>query len=233
MLLLASLLLLTATSHARDFTFVNQMGYTIWVGLQPNNNGEVIAGGGWSMDNGASVVQSIPDGWAGRFWGRTGCGNGLCATGDCGNGALECNGAGGEPPVTLAEITLNGDQNQDFYDVSLVDGFNIGVQITPQGGSGACATIGCTADVNANCPDGLRKLDADGNTIACWSSCGRTQAEADCCSGSYNDPNVCQPSESATYFKQQCPQAYSYAYDDATSTFTCTGANYEINFFQN
>ena len=67
-----------------------------------------------------------PEDWAGRFWGRTGCdpNSNHCETGDCGN-KLECNGAGGAPPATLVEITLKGDQGLDFYDVSLVDGFNI------------------------------------------------------------------------------------------------------------
>ncbi|KAK8642353.1 hypothetical protein V6N13_011700 [Hibiscus sabdariffa] len=31
-------------------------------------------------------------------------------------------------------------------------------------------------------------------------------------------------------FKAACPKSYSYAYDDATSTFTCTGADYTITF---
>ena len=75
----------------------------------------------------------IADGWGGRFWARTGCnfngnGQGHCATGDCGD-KLSCNGAGGVPPVTLAEITLNGAGGKDFYDVSLVDGFNVPAQV--------------------------------------------------------------------------------------------------------
>ncbi|KAH0973543.1 hypothetical protein GBA52_025699 [Prunus armeniaca] len=31
-------------------------------------------------------------------------------------------------------------------------------------------------------------------------------------------------------FKSACPKSYSYAYDDASSTFTCTGADYTITF---
>uniref|UniRef100_M8CBJ1 Thaumatin-like protein n=1 Tax=Aegilops tauschii TaxID=37682 RepID=M8CBJ1_AEGTA len=34
-----------------------------------------------------------------------------------------------------------------------------------------------------------------------------------------------------TFFKSACPRAYSYAYDDSTSTFTCAaGTNYAITF---
>uniref|UniRef100_M8CCG5 Thaumatin-like protein n=1 Tax=Aegilops tauschii TaxID=37682 RepID=M8CCG5_AEGTA len=42
------------------------------------------------------------------------------------------------------------------------------------------------------------------------------------------------PGESSTmpFFKTACPRAYSYAYDDATSTFTCAGgvSAYAITF---
>ena len=31
-------------------------------------------------------------------------------------------------------------------------------------------------------------------------------------------------------FKSACPRSYSYAYDDATSTFTCTAGDYSITF---
>ena len=74
---------------------------------------------------------STADDWAGRFWGRTGCDSGSqhCESGDCGN-KLECAGAGGIPPVTLIEFTLNGWQGLDYYDVSLVDGFNVAAEVS-------------------------------------------------------------------------------------------------------
>ena len=39
---------------------------------------------------------------------------------------------GGQPPATLAEFTLNGWGNQDYYDVSLVDGYNLQMSIHPK-----------------------------------------------------------------------------------------------------
>uniref|UniRef100_A0A0D3FG44 Thaumatin-like protein n=1 Tax=Oryza barthii TaxID=65489 RepID=A0A0D3FG44_9ORYZ len=52
-----------------------------------------------------------------------------------------------------------------------------------------------------------------------------------CCSGAYGNPNTCRPSTYSQFFKNACPRAYSYAYDDSTSTFTCTaGTNYAITF---
>jgi hypothetical protein len=73
------------------------------------------------------------DGWVGRVWARTGCdfdGNvqGHRDTGDCGN-KLQRNGFVGVPPVTLAEIRFNGHLGKYFFDVSLVDGFNVSVQV--------------------------------------------------------------------------------------------------------
>lgn len=70
------------------------------------------------------------DNWAGRFWGRTWCNSNTqhCLTGDCGN-KLQCNGAGGVPPASLAEITLKGAGGLDFYDISLVDGFNTEISV--------------------------------------------------------------------------------------------------------
>lgn len=57
-------------------------------------------------------------------------GKGTCLTGDCG-GVLHCNGAGGDPPASLAEITLDGANGDDFYDISLVDGYNLPLSMTP------------------------------------------------------------------------------------------------------
>ena len=46
------------------------------------------------------------------MWGRTHCDGGRCATGDCGHTSQPCQGAGGVPPATLAEFTLNGSFNR-------------------------------------------------------------------------------------------------------------------------
>ncbi|CAI0445228.1 unnamed protein product, partial [Linum tenue] len=51
-----------------------------------------------------------------------------------------------------------------------------------------------------------------------------------CCSGAFNTPATCRPSVYSEMFKAACPRSYSYAYDDASSTFTCTGADYTVTF---
>ncbi|MCD7447453.1 hypothetical protein HAX54_029719 [Datura stramonium] len=154
-------------------------------------------------------------------------GKGICATADCG-GVLQCNGAGGTPPASLAEFTL--DSPMDFYDVSLVDGFNIPISVYPSGGSGNCSNVQCSSDMNLQCPQELQVKTNNGSVIACKSACLAFNKPEYCCTGEFNNPKICKPTKYSQYFKIACPDAYSYAYDDATSTFTCKGADYLISF---
>ncbi|KAK3025667.1 hypothetical protein RJ639_041959 [Escallonia herrerae] len=52
-----------------------------------------------------------------------------------------------------------------------------------------------------------------------------------CCSGAYGTPSTCRPTLYSRVFKDACPRAYSYSFDDVSSTFTCdSGAHYLITF---
>ncbi|MCD7459568.1 hypothetical protein HAX54_041336 [Datura stramonium] len=74
-------------------------------------------------------------GWNPSWWflGPTsfdGAGRGGCIRqSDCG-GVLECKGEG-RPPNTLAEYALNQFSNLDFWDISVIDGFNIPMSFGP------------------------------------------------------------------------------------------------------
>nr|DAD40635.1 TPA_asm: hypothetical protein HUJ06_014958 [Nelumbo nucifera] len=205
----------------------------VWPGTLSGNGGAVLGEGGFSLAPGASVQLTAPPGWSGRFWARTGCnfhdsGNGKCITGDC--GGLKCAG-GGAPPVTLAEFTtgVSGTNNMDFYDVSLVDGYNVGMGVRASGGTGACQYAGCVADLNHSCPKELQVTDS-GNVVACKSACAAFNTPEFCCTGGHSTPQTCSPTSYSEMFKRACPTAYSYAYDDASSTCTCTGSDYLITF---
>ncbi|KAL2649308.1 hypothetical protein R1flu_017436 [Riccia fluitans] len=220
-------------SEARTLTIVNSCPSTVWPGTLSNAGQPSLVKGGFVLAPGARQEITAPVGWAGRFWGRTGCkfdatNAGTCETGDCGRG-LYCDGAGGIPPATLAEFTLDGYGSQDFYDVSLVDGYNVPLAIVASGGSGVCGNPGCVSDLNRNCPAQLQVV-INGTVVSCKSACEAFQSDVYCCSGSYNSPSICGPTEYSQTFKKACPTAYSYAYDDASSTYTCTGAQYEIVF---
>ncbi|RWW22881.1 hypothetical protein GW17_00012893, partial [Ensete ventricosum] len=156
-----------------------------------------------------------------------GVGHGSCATGDCGSGQVECNGAGAAPPATLVEFTLGGGTRggEDYYDVSLVDGYNLPMAV--EASREGCAATGCVEDLNRLCPPELRT----GEGAACRSACDAFGRPEFCCSGQYSNPQTCRPSAYSELFKSACPQAYSYAFDDATSTFTCAAAqSYAITF---
>ncbi|XP_010428504.1 PREDICTED: pathogenesis-related protein 5 [Camelina sativa] len=219
---------------ATVFTLQNSCPYTVWPGTLSGNS-ITLGDGGFQLTPGASVQLTAPVGWSGRFWARTSCnfdasGRGTCVTGDCG-GVLKCIG-GGEPPATLAEFTVgSSNAGMDFYDVSLVDGYNVKMGITPQGGFGNCKYAGCVSDINEICPNELRIMDpGSGSIAACKSACAAFSSPEFCCTGAHSTPQTCSPTYYSTMFKNACPSAYSYAYDDASSTFTCTGSNYLITF---
>ncbi|GAA0150754.1 hypothetical protein LIER_37175 [Lithospermum erythrorhizon] len=209
------------------FTFINKCDQTVWPGILGTPK---LDSTGFELKQGGSISFQAPTGWSGRFWGRTGCkfdgsGHGSCSTGDCGSGTIECSGSGATPPATLAEFTL-GSGSQDFYDVSLVDGYNLPMMVDGTSGSGTCASTGCMEDLNEKCPNEL-KIEGGG---ACRSACDAFGTPEYCCKGDFGSPATCTPSMYSQLFKSACPKSYSYAYDDASSTFTCTGADYTITF---
>ncbi|KAI5402821.1 variant 2, Thaumatin-like protein 1 [Lathyrus oleraceus] len=220
------------------FIFVNKCNYTVWPGLLSNAGIAPISTTGFVLQSGDSKSITPPASWGGRFWGRTHCsqdstGKFTCLTGDCNSGKLECSGNGATPPATLAEFTLDGYGGLDFFDVSLVDGYNVPMLVVPQGGSGDnCTSTGCVGDLLTACPSELRVTSVDGKeSVACRSACEAFGSAQYCCSGAYGSPNTCKPSSYSQMFKNACPRAYSYAYDDKTSTFTCASASeYIITF---
>ncbi|PFH53477.1 hypothetical protein AMATHDRAFT_45362 [Amanita thiersii Skay4041] len=219
---------------------------------------------GWEAAPGTKVSFDVPNNWkAGRIWGRRNCdfsqnpGPNSCLDGGC-NGGLECDPRTGTgvPPVSLAEWTLQGDGNKDFYDVSLVDGYNLPMRITNNKG---CPVADCPVDLGPNCPDPLQgPFDSNGFPVGCKSACqanldgnaGEVEDgshayianspiadSANCCSGSHNTPQTCPSSGVAfySYFKDNCPNSYAYAYDESSGTalWTCDSglqADYTLTF---
>ncbi|ANM66719.1 THAUMATIN-LIKE PROTEIN 1 [Arabidopsis thaliana] len=212
-------------SDGATITIVNRCSFTVWPGILSNSGSGDIGTTGFELVPGGSRSFQAPASWSGRFWARTGCnfnsdtGQGTCLTGDCGSNQVECNGAGAKPPATLAEFTIGSGpadpaRKQDFYDVSLVDGYNVPMLVEASGGSeGTCLTTGCVTDLNQKCPTELRF----GSGSACKSACEAFGSPEYCCSGAYASPTECKPSMYSEIFKSACPRSYSYAFDDATT----------------
>lgn len=217
------------------FTMTNKCDYTVWPGILSNADSPALSTTGFVLQKGETKTITAPTSWGGRMWGRTHCsedstGKFSCVTADCGSGKLECSGSGAAPPATLAEFKLDGYGGMDYFDVSLVDGYNLPVLVVPQGGTGQnCSSTGCVLDLNA-CPSELKVASTSGEGVACKSACEAFRQPQYCCNGAYATPDTCKPSSYSEMFKNACPHAYSYAYDDKTSTFTCASANYLITF---
>ncbi|GMP27137.1 hypothetical protein CsSME_00003263 [Camellia sinensis var. sinensis] len=232
-------ILFTSGVFSATFTIVNQCSYTVWPGILSGAGTPPLSSTGFALLTGESTAIPVPTAWSGRLWGRTFCttdsttGKFTCATGDCGSSTIQCSGSGAAPPATLAEFTLNGAGGLDFYDVSLVDGYNLPMLVVPQGGTGGgnCTATGCVVDLNGSCPSELRVMsDGGAKNVACKSACDAFGDPQYCCSGAYATPDTCKPTSFSEYFKSACPRAYSYAYDDGSSIFTCASADYVITF---
>ncbi|KAL4200761.1 hypothetical protein AMTRI_Chr02g212770 [Amborella trichopoda] len=129
---------------------------------------------------------------------------------------------GENPPATLAEYAL---KDLDFYDISLIEGFNLPMVFTPTAGNGdLCRALTCNADINGQCPT---QLQVPGG---CQGPCTVFQTDQYCCPGPA--AQTCGPTDYSQFFKDRCPDAYSYPKDDASAgKFACpSGTNYRVTF---
>ncbi|XP_042965888.1 pathogenesis-related protein 5-like isoform X2 [Carya illinoinensis] len=217
---------------AAILSFENHCSYTVWPAII-SRNGPTLGDGRFSLAPGKLAQLIAEPGWSGRVWARTGCnfdasGNGKCLTGDC--GSLNCTGDG-QPPITLAQIIIaSGTTDNSFYDVSLVNGYNVGIGINVTSGTSDCQYAGCIDDLNGNCLPELQVVNVSGLVVACKSACEVFNAAQFCCADDYSTPETCSPTQYSEHFKKACPNAYSYPYDDVSSRFTCSGSNYSITF---
>ncbi|XP_047340547.1 thaumatin-like protein 1 [Impatiens glandulifera] len=213
--LLFTSLLSAALIDAATITVTNNCSFTVWAAATPGGGQQLKQSQTWTLNPPENTTR-------GRIWARTGCnfnesGYGSCQTGDC-NGLLECQ-TYGSPPNTLAEYALNQNNNLDFFDISLIYGFNVPMQFSSN--SKLCTTdIQCIGDINEQCPGSLQ---APGG---CNNPCTVYNTNEYCCNSS-----SCEPTRYSRFFKDKCPDAYSYPKDDQTSTFTCPGGtNYKVVF---
>jgi hypothetical protein len=188
----------------RKLYIYNTCAYDIWTFGLPGGPLKIAAGGlqviGWSNK------------FSGRVWPRSGC------TGTGTN--VKCSQTGND---TLAEFTLNAGMKDDWYDISLVDGFTIPLSILqldgawtpdpnymPGGkllGSGNCGSPVCAVDLLKNCPATQQRKDAMGNVVECVNGMSTNGGKG--------------PTPVTSYMKMGCPTSYTFPFDDPQSLFTC------------
>ncbi|XP_010435956.1 PREDICTED: thaumatin-like protein [Camelina sativa] len=223
------------TSHEVTFYVQNKCSFPIWPAVAPNSGHPVLASGGFYLPCGGIEHIDAPWGWSGRIWARTGCDftsnwKQACETGDC-DGHLECNGLIGKPPATLIQIAVQADKfKPNFYDVSLVDGYNLPVAVNSKPISSKCAISGCHKDLKTTCPEELQVLNEEGRIVACKSACLAFDNDRFCCRNAYGTPGKCKRNMYSMLFKEACPNYYSYAYDTPPPLVTCSAKEYLITF---
>jgi hypothetical protein len=210
----------------RHLLIRNHLPKPIWIGLQSGGSPE-LRSDAFQLGPGRDTVYEVPNVWRiSRIWGRT-----------------EEKQSG---PATLIECNLG---KRDWYGISLVDGYNLPVTVTPIPGTYVkidsadpfqCGSISCTEDLLATCPEELRRTDALGITSQCLSACSRWNEDGYCCRGAYDSEQACRPStwdrDYPAIFKAACPTAVTYAFDDSANTYVCgsgpegIGPDYEIGF---
>lgn len=124
------------SSNSIPLVVTNNCADTVYPGVLTQNGGGP-SSSGFRLDPGQNRSLTVSQNWQGRVWGRTNCtfdssgkgsSNGrTCSTGDCGP-VVACTGTG-ENPATLAEFNMLGANDLAYYDLSLVDGYNLPMAI--------------------------------------------------------------------------------------------------------
>lgn len=225
-----------AVAQACTFFVINKCPFPIWPATAPNQGYPVIANGGFYLPSGKIRKFRAPGDWSGRIWARTGCNfddsdhKPACETGDC-DGQLECGGKIGLPPVTLVQFALQVDNRKpSFYDVSLVDGYNLPVSVSANPASSKCFIGGCLTNLKNSCPQELEVLNNKGEIVACKSACLAFNLDRFCCRNKYGSPDKCKPSVYSKLFKAACPSYYSYALEVPPPLVNCASDEYLITF---
>jgi hypothetical protein len=154
--------------------------------MQCKGNIDLVERGGFELGRQKIKSMLFPKFWSGAVWARTECAFfnvnsnddpiGICDTGSCldSNNVnhLYCGGVEAEKPFTKIEFSFDGEESKDTddFDISLVDGYNLPIQIIPIKGSyfkcdtnrfyfPSCNTnLNLIIDVIKRVPDNIRLL---------------------------------------------------------------------------
>jgi hypothetical protein len=146
-------------AQAPQISITNSCSVPVWIGQTPNTGFVPLPSAGTGpasrLNSSQTATYTIPSaGWGGRFWPKVGCdANGAnCAAGSSVDG---CPSTGCQPPAdTKVEFFYNPSSGKDesWYDISLVDGYSLAMQITPSTTGGPTCTRTVCALSLASCP---------------------------------------------------------------------------------
>lgn len=122
-------------TNATQFIIKSNCPGSITVHSDTSSGTSPVSPGGLTLAQGQSVPLEA-NGWIGNIYANT-------------------------HPASLAEFALNQWGGLDFYDISLIVGFNLGMQIAPSGG---CQVVTCTG---TPCPDAYMTPTDDWATKSC------------------------------------------------------------------
>lgn len=141
--------------------------------------------------------------------------------------------AGAAFPASLAEFTFQGDGGNNFYDVLFVDDYNLPIHIKSiQPDITGNERYWCnepSCDVAPHCLLELELVSIEDDTlIGCQSACSKFGSPEYCCSGANDTLDKCPINSYAAAASNSCPDAYSYAYNDASSLYEYEASGYTI-----
>lgn len=131
--------------------------------------------------------------------------------------------------IGLVQVSLR-EGKPSIFDVSVVDGYNLPISVSPKPSNPNCSIEGCRKNINSICPEKLRVSDQSGNIVACKSACLAFNRDEFCCRNAYMLPKTCNASKYSKIFKEACPSYISYAYDTPPALRDCDARDYAIVF---
>ncbi|XP_017490463.1 PREDICTED: thaumatin-like protein 1, partial [Rhagoletis zephyria] len=164
----------------------------------------------------------------------------------------DCHRNGPTTPATVVYIALDSLHQQDYYQLSLADGFNVPVEVEPlnhpnnnigsNNGSynaigGHCIPAGCKADLNQVCPPELAVKSKVGGqesvVVGCRSPCQAFSTDQYCCTGAHRPEAKCNstqwPTDYSKLFHQSCPDAKAYPRDTVAQPKYCEANAVRLN----
>ena len=129
----------------------------------------------------------------------------------------DCKKSGPKTPATVAYFSLDSLYNQDYYQISLMYGFNVPIEIQPinhpnqtyNALGDSCVATGCKNDLKAHCPATLASKDVQNqHVVACKSAC-----------------------KAFGIFNASCPNAKTYLHDMTSPNYCAShSVRFNVNF---